>query len=61
MKTLWDVVRKYEFWFTFLIIVGLWFGYYQTGERWMGKLADLLVIIAIMRLASHPMWKKDKE
>ena len=55
MKTLWDVVRKYEFWFTFLIIVGLWFGYYQTGERWMGKLADLLVIIAIGRLAMRLM------
>jgi hypothetical protein len=59
MKTLWDVVRKYEFWFTFLIIVGLWFGYYQTGERWMGKLADLLVIIAIGRLAMRLM-KKNK-
>jgi hypothetical protein len=57
MKTLWDVVRKYEFWFTFLIIVGLWFGYYQTGERWMGKLADLLVIIAIGRLAMRLMRK----
>jgi hypothetical protein len=59
MKTHWDVVRKYEFWFTFLIIVGLWFGYYQTGERWMGKLADLLVIIAIGRLAMRLM-KKNK-
>ena len=57
MKTHWDVVRKYEFWFTFLIIVGLWFGYYQTGERWMGKLADLLVIIAIGRLAMRLMRK----
>jgi hypothetical protein len=41
--------------------VGLEIGEYQTREHWMGNLANLLFFIAIMRLASHPMWKKDKE
>jgi hypothetical protein len=27
----------------------------------MGGLGFLLFLIAITRLASHPMWKKDKE
>jgi len=61
MKTLWDFIVKHEFWFLVLIIVGLWFGYSQTGQRWMGQLADVLVITAIVRLAMHPMWKKDEE
>lgn len=61
MKTLWDFIVKYEFWFFFLIIIGLEIGEYQTRERWMGSLSFLLFMIAIMRLASHPMWKKDKE
>ena len=61
MKTLWDFIVKYEFWFFFLIIIGLEIGEYQTREMWMGSLAFLLFLIAIMRLASHPMWKKDEE
>ena len=61
MKALWDFIVKYEFWFFFLIIIGLEIGEYQTREMWMGSIATLLTFIAIMRLASHPMWKKDKE
>ena len=61
MKTLWDFIVKYEFWFFFLIMIGLEIGEYQTREMWMGNLAVLLFLIAIMRLASHPMWKKDEE
>jgi len=61
MKTLWDFIIKHEFWFSCLVIIGLYIGEYQTREMWMGNLAVLLFLIAIMRLASHPMWKKDKE
>jgi len=60
MKTLWDFIIKHEFWFSSLIIFGLFIGEYQTREMWMGNLASLLFLIAIMRLAYHPMWKKDK-
>ena len=58
MKTAWDFVIKYEFWFLILIVIGLQIGDYQTGERWMGGLANLVFISALMRLAMHPMWKK---
>jgi len=61
MKAAWDFVIKYEFWFFFLIIIGLEVGEYQMREMWMGNLASLLFFIAIMRLAYHPMWKKKKE
>ena len=61
MRTLWDFIVKYEFWFSCLVIIGLWIAEDQTGEMWMGNLAFVVVFIAVMRLAYHPMWKKDKE
>lgn len=60
MKTVWKFIIKYEFWVFFTIIIALEIGDYRTGERWMGSLATVLFLIAIMRLASHPMWKKNK-
>ncbi len=61
MKTLWNFIIKYEFWFSTLIIFGLYIGEYRMRETWMGNLATLLFFVAIMRLASHPMWKKSKD
>ena len=61
MKTLWDFIVKHEFWFSCLVIIGLWIAEDQTGEMWMGDLAFVVVLIAVTRLASHPMWKKDKD
>ena len=60
MTTLWNFVRKYEFWFFVLIFIGLEFADYQTGEWSMGFLANVVIITAVVRLARHPMWKKDK-
>ena len=60
MKTLWDLIIKYEFWFLVLIFIGLEFADYQTGVWWMGFLANVVLITAILRLASHPMWRKKK-
>ena len=60
MKTVWEFIIKYEFWFFVVVIIGLHFGEYKAGGGWMGGLANLVFLIAIMRLASHPMWKKDK-
>ena len=61
MKTLWDFIVKHEFLFSCLVIIGLWIAEDQTGEMWMGNLAFVVFLIASTRLASHPMWKKDKE
>ena len=60
MKTLWDFIVKHEFWFSCLIIIGLYIGEYRMREMWMGNLALLLFLFATTRLAMHPMWKKDK-
>lgn len=58
MKKPWDVLVKYEFWFSYLVIIGLYIAENQTGEMWMGELAFVVFLIAGTRLASHPMWKK---
>ena len=60
MKKPWDVIIKYEFWFFFLIIIGLYIAEDQMSEMWMGELAFVVFLIAGTRLASHPMWKKNK-
>ena len=61
MRSIWDFIVKYEFWFTILLVFGLHIGEYKAGGGWMTGLANLVFLIAIMRLASHPMWNKDKE
>ena len=60
MKILWDFIVKHEFWFLLLLFIGLEIGDYQTGEWSMGFLANVVIITAFVRLARHPMWKKDK-
>ena len=60
MKMIWGFEIKYEFWFLVLLFIGLEIGDYQTGEWWMGFLANVVIITAFVRLARHPMWKKDK-
>ena len=60
MKTTWEFIIEYEFWFFFLIIIGLYIAEDQTGEMWMGNLAFVVFLIAGTRLAMHPMWKRGK-
>ena len=60
MKKVWDFLVKHEFWFSCLVIIGLYIAEDQTGEMWMGNLAFVVFLIAGTRLAMHPMWKKGK-
>ena len=34
MKTLWDFIVKHEFWFSCLVVIGLWIAEDQTGQWW---------------------------
>ena len=61
MKMVLNFVIKHEFWFSMLVIIGLYIGEYKMGEMWMGQIATLVFFIAGGRLISHPMWKKDRE
>ena len=60
MKKVWEFLVKHEFWFSCLVIIGLYIAEDQTGEMWMGNLASVVFLIATMCLAMHPMWKKEK-
>ena len=60
MKIVWDFVIKHEFWFSMLIIFGLYIGEYRMRENWMGEIGFILLMIAITRLTIHPMWRKGK-
>ena len=61
MKKVWEFLVKHEFLFSYLVIIGLWIAEDRTGEWWIGILATLVLFTAVMRLVSHPMWKKDKD
>ena len=61
MKKVWDFLAKHEFWFSCLVIIGLYLAEDQTGEMRMGNLALVMFLIAGIRLAMHPMWKKSKD
>ena len=61
MTKVWNFLVKHEFWFSCLIIIGLYIAEDQTGEMWMGNLALVMFLIAGTRLAMHPMWKKSKD
>ena len=61
MRSIWDFIVKHEFWFTILAVIGLHIGDTITHTHWMGNLGFLLFLIAITRLAFHPMMNKDKE
>ena len=60
MKTAWEFIIKYEFWFSCLIIIGLYIGEYKMSEMWMREVAFVVFLIAGTRLASHPIWKNNK-
>ena len=61
MRAIWQFIRKYEFW----VLVGLWAGlliaYEVSGDALLPGMMTLIFIVAVTRLAMHPMWKKDKQ
>ena len=61
MNLVWGFIINYEFWFLMLIAIGLEVTAHQTGETLMGSLGTLIGLTAIVRLAYHPVWKKDKQ
>ena len=44
-----------------LLVLGMYVGEQQLASRWLGELAFVVFLIAITRLAMHPMWKKEKK
>ncbi len=61
MSVVWQFIKKYEFWVLILLVLAMYVGEQQLAARWLGELALVVFLIAITRLAMHPMWKKEKQ
>jgi hypothetical protein len=61
MSAIWQFILKYEFWVLMAICVGLAIAHEITEDALYANISFPLFLVAITRLAMHPMWKKDKE
>ena len=61
MKTIWQFIKKHEFWCLMAVWVGLLIAYEITGDATLPGIMGLISIVAITRLAMHPMWKKEEQ
>jgi cadmium resistance protein CadD (predicted permease) len=61
MSSVWQFLKKYEFWVLVAIWLALAIAEYITEDATLAGLMGLIGIVAITRLAMHPMWKKDEQ
>ena len=61
MSAIWHFIRTYEFWVLMTICVGLAIAHEITDVALYASISSFMFIVAIMRLAMHPMWKKDEK
>ena len=60
ISAIWQFIRKYEFWVLVAVWAGLLIAYEITEDAILPGLMTLIFIVAVTRLAMHPMWKKDE-
>ena len=61
MSAIWQFIRKYEFWVLVAVWAGLLIAYEITEDAILPGLMTLIFIVAVTRLAMHPMWKKGEQ
>ena len=61
ISAIWQFIRKYEFWVLVAVWEGLLIAYEITEDALLPGLMTLIFIVAVTRLAMHPMWKKDEQ
>ncbi len=61
MSAIWQFIKKYEFFVLVAIWLGLLVAYEITEDATFTRIMGLVAIVAITRLAVHPMWKKDEQ
>ena len=61
MSAIWQMIMKYEFWVWMVIWAGLVIAHERTEDATYASGVTLIGIVAITRLAMHPMWKKEKK
>ena len=61
MSAIWQFILKYEFWVWVVVWAGFAIAYEITDDALFASITAPIAMVAIMRLAMHPMWKKDKQ
>ena len=61
ISAIWQFIRKYEFWVLVSVWAGLLVAYEITEDAILPGLMTVIFIVAVTRLAMHPMWKKDEQ
>lgn len=61
MNATWQCIVKCEFWVWMAIWAGFVIAYESTGDATYAGIMGLISIVAITRLAMHPMWKKNEQ
>ena len=61
MVVFWQVIVKYEFWVLMAVWAGLLVAQEITGSALLPGTMALVFIVAVTRLAMHPMWKKGEQ
>lgn len=61
MGAIWQFILKYEFWVWVAIWAGLLIAREITKAAFLEGIMSLITIVAITRLAMHPMWKKGEQ
>jgi len=60
-SAIWKFIQKHEFWVLMAIWVGFLIIYEITEDALLAGVMGLISIVAITRLAMHPMWKKGEQ
>jgi hypothetical protein len=61
MRAIWQFILKHEFWVLMAVWVGLLIAYKISGDALLPGMMLLIFIVAITRLAGHPMWRKGEQ
>ena len=60
MSAIWQFIWKYEFWVLMAVWAGLLIAYEITEDATLPGLMTVIFIVAVSRLAMHPMWKREE-
>ena len=61
MSAIWQFIKKHEFWFLIAICIGFYIAHVKTDDALFAGIGSVIFMVAVLRLAMHPMRKKDEQ
>ena len=61
MSAIWQFIKKHEFWFLIAICIGFYIAHVKADDALFANIGSVIFMVAVLRLAMHPMWKKDEQ